>query len=131
MYRSFNRNNAFRHGDLIANLRNIDIAEIFQVIIQTGCKRYTVISFDMDLSIALGKIIIIISIFSVCKFKIKPVFISCTDSSFDDSFYFIDRILIGNRYIVFGVFKILNLYRRSFLNGCTTWSSKHTDLVDQ
>ena len=131
MYRSFNRNNAFRHGDLIADLGNIDVTVIFQVIIQTGCKRYTVISLDKDLSVALGKVIIVISICSICKFKCKPVFISCTDSSFNNSLYFIDRILIGNSYVVCRVFKIFNLYCRSLLNSCTTWSSKHTDLVDQ
>ena len=134
-YDIVDRNDLFGHRGLHRLLRNLHIDIILIVVIQPGRQGKSFIALDVDLSILIAQLKVIVVVFCIGRdFKAEPVAILCTDRAVDDAIHVFNGLFLTDLFSICRIIKCLNtgdLFKGAFtqrFSVCTALFAMHLDL---
>ena len=129
------RYDLLRHRILHRLLGNLHIDIILIVVIQPGRQGKSFIALDVDLSILIAQLKVIVVVFCIWRdFKAEPVAILCTDRAVDDAIHVFNGLFLTDLFSICRIIKCLNigdLFKGAFtqrFSVCTALFAMHLDL---
>ena len=118
------------HGDLIAHLRNVDVAVILQVVVDTGGQGDTVVAADQNFAAHGGQLEVIVAIVGISQLQGEPGLVGGAQTALDDAVDLGVGIICGDGQVGIGrIFKIHHGDLGQLLDGCAAGGTQYANLV--